>query len=338
MENCDILIGVLLVIVFVLLVQRTVSPFRCQEGEEEKDGNCVSNSTKDKWWAFWESPVCKRGELQSDYTCLASMIWDAVSPGTASSPQAPPPVASIDQATATLTAVQPMIDFAQRNFFSAPGEQTEYTINIGVREECPVAHDSKIQIGAVLPKVSIDMAMTQDFRRLVDAFFTDMLVRTGATGDERAAMAQAISWVVQDVNAEHIIQVVNSTINNQDRKINIAVCKPDSPIRSEQNIAAAAVINNLVIEMFQKYEGQLSKLKGATGGQVNMAVENRQVEGEVQREVQMAVENRQVEGVVQTAVEASCKPRGTWADRQNHCCSGRYSVPGLIPGTPGPCA
>ena len=116
------------------------------------------------------------------------------------------------------------------------------------------------------------------------------------------------------------MKVVAETLNFQAGNINLTVCQTDIPINNADptSFVPTVVALNLITRTI---DGLL--------------------EGDYLRGFQTSVENRQVDVVqsnVQTAVEQTCKSSGSWADRQNQCCSGRYSVQGLIPGIPGPCA
>ena len=247
MENWDILIGVLLVIVFVLLVQRTMSPFRCQEGEEEKDGNCVSNSTKDRWWAFWESPKCKRGELQSDYTCLASRIIDAMSPGAASSPQAAVAAPAAEyQDSGRVRGVNVDIyvsDFIERHFLTIT-DGKEYTFNTNISEQCPFqAGVTKFQISTV-PKQSIDQAALLEFRDMLYNIIEGELNSSELNEAEKAARLNAARQAVQEIsNAESIMGIITKTINTQTNYIIVDECR-NTPLRPD-HVAADAIRANI---------------------------------------------------------------------------------------------
>lgn len=259
MENWDILIGVLIVIVFVLLVQRTMSPFRCQEGEEEKDGNCVSNSTKDRWWAFWESPKCKRGELQSDYTCIASMIWDAMSPGAASSP---PAAATVD----TLQYFNRLVGLVERNFFNMSDPVQEFTVNIGVANACPIQPGAKVNVNVTV-KQSFDQTATKDFENVVKEFYNSIYNQPGGgTPDEKAARRNATTTAIQNVvTIENLMSIVTSTINYQNRLINIAECGPDTPIRLDEHFVATAIVGNILVKIGQGISGLIDKMSQSEG-------------------------------------------------------------------------
>jgi len=317
MENWDMLIGILLVIVFVLLVQRTMSPFRCQEGEEEKNGGCVSNSTKDRWWAFWEEPKCKRGELQSDYTCLASMIWDAVSPGTASSPPAATPaVPSVD----LLQYFNRMVDLVEKNFLNTSTDPAqEFGIFISKANACPIDPSAKVNVN-VTTKAAFDQQSVKDFQNILDEFYRAL--NTHGAEEERAKIIWTINQVIQNnMTSENLMNMVTSTINYQRRLIHIDVCSSDSPLRLDEHFPAAAIVSNILMKIGDEVSRVMDKSGGKTEG------------GLVQDGVQISVENRKVEGnavmssqqsqvVTQTAVEAACKPRGFETYNKSVCCSG----------------
>lgn len=242
MENWDILIGVLLVIVFVLLIQRTMSPFRCQEGEEEKNGNCVSNSTKDRWWAFWESPKCKRGELQSDYTCIASMIWDAVSPGVASSPQAAAPTAT--QNFDPLQYFNSLVGLVERNFLNMSTDPSqEFSINIGIADACPLDPTTKFRPNVTV-KQAFDMSAVKEFQNVVTELYN------GLNNGQDAARRNATIMTIQNfVTTENLMPIVNSTLDYQSHKINIAVCNGDAPLHLDEHFVAAVIVNNILVKI-----------------------------------------------------------------------------------------
>jgi hypothetical protein len=275
MENWDMLIGVLLVIVFVLLVQRTMSPFRCQEGEEEKDGNCVSNSTKDRWWAFWESPKCKRGELQSDYTCLASMIMDAMSPGAASSPQAAvaaPAAATVD----ILQYFNRLVGLVERNFLNMStdvGQGQEFTVNIGVANACPIQPGAKVNVNVTV-KQSFDQASVNDFQNVLNEFYNALYTQTrGAHEGGAAARRDAVGDVIQKAaSSENLPFLVNSTINYQTRLINIAECGSDVPFRLDEHFLATVIVGNILVDIGKRTSELIDKNTGATACPTQAAV------------------------------------------------------------------
>ena len=296
MEQWDMLIGVLLVIVFVLLVQRTMSPFRCQEGEEEKDGNCVSNSTKDRWWAFWESPKCKRGEIQADYTCVASMIWDAMSPGAVSSPQAAAPASNMD----TLQYFNRLVDFVERNFLNAPTDVgQELTVNIGIAEACPIQPGAKVNVGVTV-KQAFDQAATNDFQNVVKELYNAIYTQEGGgTPDEKAARRNATNQAIQKVvTTENLMPIFTSTINYQSGKLNIAVCRADSPLKMDQHFVASAIVNNILMQIGDKVSNLVQKGgKTVDEGQKGVAMHSALGQMSQSNVVQTSVENRQVDVV-----------------------------------------
>jgi hypothetical protein len=255
MENWDMLIGVLLVIVFVLLVQRTMSPFRCQEGEEEKNGGCVSNSTKDRWWAFWESPKCKRGELQSDYTCVASMIWDAVSPGAASSPKAATPAGTSSPNSEVLVAQ--MIQNIKQKFLNAPTDApTEYRLNVGVANECPFPTNSTVMLNYSLKSAVSDADMA-DFRRALSDFF-----RTLHPNDP------GLNTINTIINQMDINSYVAGTINQQSKLINLARCSNDFTANpSNPDFLPMVIFSNLITAIIRNATEGEEKIKTAQAGQ-----------------------------------------------------------------------
>ena len=261
MENWDVIIGVLMVLVFVLLVQRVASPFRCESGEEEKDGNCVSNSTKERWWAFWEEPKCKRGELQADYTCLASMIWDAVSPG-----QAPPP-APTPTATQNFDSLQyfnRLVGLVERNFLNmSTGPSQEFSINIGVANACPIQPGAKVNVNVTV-KQAFDMSAVKDFQNVVTEFYNGLNGQDGhGTPDEKAARRNATNTVIQKfVTTENLMPLVTRTLDYQSHKINIAVCNGDSPLRLDEHFVAAVIVNNILMKIGQGISGLIDENAG----------------------------------------------------------------------------
>ena len=261
MENWDILIGVLLVIVFVLLVQRVASPFRCESGEEEKNGGCVSNSTKERWWAFWEEPKCKRGELQADYTCLASMIMDAMSPGAASSPQAATP------AVDTLQAFNRLVGLVERNFLNmSTGPVQEFTVNIGVANACPIQPGAKVNVNVTI-KQAFDQQGVKEFQNVVTELYNGLNGQDGhGTPDEKAARRNATTTAIQNVvTIENLMSIVTSTINYQNRLINIAECGPDTPIRLDEHFVATAIVGNILVKIGQGISGLIDKMSQSEG-------------------------------------------------------------------------
>ena len=258
MGQRDLIIGVLVFIVFVLLSQRAVSQYRCEEGEIQKENKCESDSYKTKWWAFWESPKCKRGELQSDYTCLASMIWDAVSPGAASSPQTAAPAGpNVD----ILNHLNGMIDFVERNFLSSStGQGQELTVNIGVAEACPIQPGAKVNVGVTV-KQSFDQQVMRDFQNMLNEFY-NALINTHGTADEQAAARNPLNQAIQNVvTTENLMSIATSTINYQTGNLNIAVCKFDAPLKLDAHFPASAIVNNILV----KIGDEVSNLMGKPG-------------------------------------------------------------------------
>ena len=278
MGQRDLIIGVLVFIVFVLLSQRAVSQYRCEEGEIQKENKCESDSYKTKWWAFWESPKCKRGELQSDYTCLASMIWDAVSPGAASSPQTAAPAGpNVD----ILNHLNGMIDFVERNFLSSStGQGQELTVNIGVAEACPIQPGAKVNVGVTV-KQSFDQQVMRDFQNMLNEFY-NALINTHGTADEQAAARNPLNQAIQNVvTTENLMSIATSTINYQTGNLNIAVCKFDAPLKLDAHFPASAIVNNIL----WKIGDEVSNLMGKPGDN-KMAPKNDWAKFDVQNPVQ----------------------------------------------------
>ena len=312
----EILIGILLVIVFVLLVQRTVSPFRCQEGEEEKNGGCVSNSTKDRWWAFWESPKCKRGELQSDYTCLASMIWDAVSPGTASSPPAATPPAATSSPNSEVLVAQMIQNIKQKFLNMSTDAPTEYRVNVGVADACPFDPNSTVMLNYSIKSAVSDADMA-DFRRALSDFF-----RTLHPNDP------GLNTIDTIISQMDIYSYVNTSINHQTKIINLTRCSNDFTANpSNPDFLPMVIFSNLITAIIGNAKEAEEKIKTAQAG-------GKTEGGLVQDGVQMSVENRKVEGnavmssqqsqvVTQTSVEVNCRPSGSKSSNKYNCCSNR---------------
>ena len=278
MGQRDLIIGVLVFIVFALLSQRAVSQYRCEEGEIQKENKCESDSYKTKWWAFWESPKCKRGELQSDYTCLASMIWDAVSPGAASSPQTAAPAGpNVD----ILNHLNGMIDFVERNFLSSStGQGQELTVNIGVAEACPIQPGAKVNVGVTV-KQSFDQQVMRDFQNMLNEFY-NALINTHGTADEQAAARNPLNQAIQNVvTTENLMSIATSTINYQTGNLNIDVCKFDSPLKLDAHFPASAIVNNII----WKIGDEVSNLRGKPGDN-KMAPKNDWAKFDVQNPVQ----------------------------------------------------
>lgn len=283
MNQVNIIIGVLIVIVLVLLLQRTASPFRCEAGEIERSGKCESNSTKDRWWAFWESPKCKRGgELQADYTCLADMIMDAVSPGQAAA--SPNVAAAPTPAVSPMNTDQRVSEFVEANFFT-PSSPIEYTINIGTSDACPIASGSKVQI-ALTPKQTIDQDTRNRFRELMNQTVDAELNASAESPEVKARLRNAGINAIQTIsNDDTITEILLRTIDTQGRRINIAVCR-NTPIRTD-HIAADAVRESI---------------KGAFGMRAEEA-------------------RNASQGQDPKPQDEICKPKGFLTDRAAECCS-----------------
>lgn len=391
MENWDILIGVLLVIVFVLLVQRVASPFHCQEGETEKDGNCVSNSYKDRWWAFWEDAKCKRGELQSDYTCLASMIWDAVSPGQAP-PPAPAPTGP-DQRAAAINAFNNLVGTISRNMLITGGASTELTVSIAHpgENQCPFPAGSKIRTTVSGLKAGVDDQGVTEIRMSLSNVFRIL--------KPDASDAFPVLNLAQQISAADLILLGNQSVNFQTGQIMLNECPSDIPVPTDPTGAVPVVIAyNLLTTIAHKAseqsannnctkasvmtldsDGKPNGILTGPGQTITRGTADTYVPGKVRLYGPIAIDGvgkqagtsfhtqlletpcggtdvtigdwarfdvkkpdsmqeTAANGPVQTAVASSCRAAGEWAERRADCCSGRYSIAGLIDGMGGPCA
>jgi hypothetical protein len=254
MGRRDLIIGILVFIVFMLLTQRAVSQYRCEEGEIQKEGKCESDSYKTKWWAFWESPKCKRGELQADYTCLASMIMDAVSPGAVYSPQAAAAPAAVD----TLQYFNRMVDFVERNFLTMNNDvnqSQDFTVNIAISNGCPIQNGAKARL-AVTIKQSFDQQATKDFQNMLNDFYKALINNGAATPlAERNAINQVI---VNTATTEGLMSIVSKTFDTQSRTINIIECGADAPLRLDQHLVASIIVGNILTHI----GGETRKLLG----------------------------------------------------------------------------
>ena len=265
MGRRDLIIGILVFIVFVLLTQRAVSQYRCEEGEIQKEGKCESDSYKTKWWAFWESPKCKRGELQVDYTCLASMIMDAVSPGAVYSPQAAAPTAT--QNFDPLVYFNRLVGLVERNFLNMSTDPSqEFSINIGVANACPIDPTAKFRPNVTI-KQAFDQQGVKEFQNIVTELYNSIYNQPGGgTPDEKAARRNATNQAIQMVvTSENLMSIATSTINYQNRLINIAECGPDTPIRLDEHFVANAIVGNILVKIGQGISGLIDKMSKSEG-------------------------------------------------------------------------
>lgn len=154
-------------------------------------------------------------------------------------------------------------DFVSKNVMNQSVDSTniqDMTINIGIADGCPIDASQKIK-SKISVKSELDTQQVKDLQQKLEANLENALSQNskminglaamtgGNSQDVSASIRNTIHQSIQTrVTSENIMNQAMSSINIQQSKLNLAVCR-NSPIKVSQDIASEIIAQNLMTQV-----------------------------------------------------------------------------------------